>query len=167
MSQHPSEVEMSRQQAAPQQKKGWFGRNWLWFVPLVILLPVLCCCGGGGALMWFGVKQIFEMPPYKDSLALAEQHPDIQQALGTPLEAPDNFFSLVSMMKDGGQFDIQNSGSQIDFDIEMPVSGPKGSGKLIVTANSSDSGISWTYTQQELHLDDGTVIDLLQPTPSP
>ena len=165
MSQHPSEIEMSRQQGAPQQKKGWFGRNWLWFVPLIIILPVLCCCGGGGALMWFGIGQIFEMPPYKDSLALAEQNPAVQQALGTPLDAPDDFFSLVSMMQDGGQLDVQNNGSQVDFIVEMPVSGPNGTGTLIVDAESGDGGVSWTYTQQEIHLNDGTVIDLLGNSP--
>lgn len=145
-------------------RPSWFKRNWLWFVPTIILLPIFCCCGGGGALIWFGMGKIFELPPYKDSVALMEQDATVQQALGTPITSPQGFGDFVSMMQNGGTFNMNQVNSQIDFDTDIPVSGPNGTGRLIVVASSTDGGVTWTYTTQEVHIDaTGDIIDLLPP----
>ncbi|MFK7790686.1 MAG: cytochrome c oxidase assembly factor Coa1 family protein [Phycisphaeraceae bacterium] len=148
-----------------QQKPrpSWFKRHWLWFVPTIILLPIFCCCGGGGALVWFGISQVFELQPYKDSVAFIEQNQDVQNALGTPLVTPTGFGDLVTMMSNGGEFNINQSGSTMQFDANIPISGPNGTGKLVLDAESSDGGITWVYTVREVHIDQtGEVIDLLQ-----
>lgn len=138
-------------EAKPQ--KGWFGRNWFWFIPTIILLPVLCCCGGGVALVWFGLNTIKNETPYKDSVAAAQQHPDVQAALGTPIEV-------------GGFMGIPTDGSEPDFQpgmymiMNIPIVGPNGSATIYVDATSSD-GVNWTYTTQEVELPDGTIIDLM------
>lgn len=159
MSQYPSGYDASGQ---PDQKpKGWFGRNWLWFVPVVILLPLLCCCGGPAAFFWWASGHIFEMAPYKDSVAAAQQSPEVQQALGTPITAPESFIELVQVGQSGGKFNTNTSGSTIDLDIELPISGPNGSGMLVIVADSADGGATWTYTTQEVRIDStGEVIDL-------
>lgn len=141
-------------------RKGWFGRNWLWFVPLVILLPVLCCCGGPLALIWFGVGQVFELPPYKDTIAIVEQNTEVQNALGTPIESPESFMDLVTMMQGGGELNFNQVGSQMTFDANVPLTGPNGSATLYIQAESTDA-INWTYTVQQVELPDGTVIDLI------
>lgn len=149
----------------PQQppRKSWFKRHWFWFVPTVVLLPIFCCCGGGGALVWFGVSQIFELQPYKDSVTLIEQDPDVQNALGTPIVTPSGFGDLVTMMSSGGQFNINQTNNQMVFDANIPISGPNGTGKLVLEAESIDGGVTWNYTIREVHIDQtGEVIDLLQ-----
>jgi len=148
-------------QQPPQPQKSWFGRNWLWFLPTVILLPIFCCCGGGGALVWFSVGKVLDIAPYKDSVALAEQSAEVQSQLGTPLDAPEGFMDLVSMMQSGGQFNFNQTNNQMLFDAQVPISGPNGSGTLWIEAQSPDGGVTWTYTRQELELPDGTMIDLL------
>ena len=156
MSQHPSEVAMSRQARRPQ--KGWFGRNWIWFVPTIILLPVLCCCGGGGGLMWFGIKTLTELPPYKDSIAAVQADPDIQAELGSPIPTPGVF----GMMSSGGDMNVNSAGSSMQFDASVPISGPNGSGTLYVEAESNDGGASWIYIVREFEINGtGDVIDLL------
>jgi hypothetical protein len=137
----------------PQKpQKNWFGRNWFWFVPLIILLPIFCCCGGGGALVWFGLKTITNETPYKDSVVAAQQNPEVQAALGTPIEV-------------GGFMGIPTDGSEPDYQpgmymiINIPIDGPNGSATIFVDATTTD-GVNWTYTRQEVELPDGTVIDL-------
>lgn len=155
----PSEYASTEQ---PQARPSWFKRNWLWFIPTVIILPLLCCCGGGIGLVYFGISQTFELQPYKDSISLIEQDPDVQNALGTPIDTPEGFGDLVTMMQNGGKFDLVQSGSTMIFDAQFVASGPNGTGTVFIEAESSDGGITWTYSVRELHVDQtGEVIDLL------
>lgn len=141
-------------------KRGWFARNWLWFVPTVILLPLCCCCGGPIGLIWWGVGEVLDIAPYKDSIALAEQDTQVQNQLGTPIDAPEGFMDLVATLQQGGEFNFNQVGSMMQFDARIPLSGPKGSGTLYVEAESLD-GVNWTYTVQQVELPDGTIIDLI------
>lgn len=158
MSQYPSAVDMNNGQPAKPQKN-WFGRNWLWFIPTIILLPVLCCCGGGGALMWLGLDMTLNMPPYQDTIVAAEQDPTFQQEIGTPATWPDGFELMTAM-----------ESANIDFDADpmaylyadVPVSGPNGTGRLIIDATTNDGGATWDYTSREVSIDaTGEVIDLI------
>ena len=143
-------------------RPSWFKRNWLWFIPTLILLPIFCCCGGGGALVWFTLGKVLDIAPYKDSVALIEQDSDVQNALGTPIVSPEGFFDLVTMLQDGAQYNFTQVNSQMEFSAEIPVSGPNGTGKLFIEADSSD-GVTWSYTVREVHIDStGEVINLLQ-----
>ena len=167
MSNYQSPYESSGYEQKP--KKGWFGRNWLWFLPTVILLPLLCCCGGPMGLIWFGVGKALEMPPYVDSVALAEQNAEVQNQLGTPIEAPEGVMDLFTMMQDGGQFNLNQTGSQVLFDANVPLTGPNGTATLWIDAESNDGGATWIYNMQEIELPDGTTVDLIsggtQPSP--
>lgn len=138
-----------------EPKRSWFGRNWFWFVPTLILLPVFCCCGGGGALVWWGVGQMKNLVPYADSVTAAEQDAAVQQALGTPITV-----TTVMGIPAGGEFDLSIDSSGQTFTAEIPLSGPTGSGTLHIESNSVD-GVNWTYTIREVELTDGTVIDLI------
>jgi hypothetical protein len=161
-------MEMSQSYAPgpKQKKKGWFGRNWFWFIPLVVLLPILCCCGGGAWLVSFGVGEIMDAGAYKDTLAELEQNAEVQQAIGTPIDSPEGFMDLVAMEENGGTINLNGSGSGLDFDARVPVSGPNGSGMLVIEAQSNDGGNSWTYTKRELEVDGtGEVINLIPNAP--
>ena len=139
-----------------QTRPGWFKRNWLWFIPLIILLPVFCCCGGGGALMWFGISEIQNIPPYQDSLTAAQSNADVQLALGSPIETG----GFMGFPTDGSNLDIQYNTNGTTFIGHIPITGPNGNAKIYVEANSTDS-VNWIYTSQEVQLNDGTIIDLL------
>lgn len=159
MSQYPSDFEdtFSEPVHDTKPKRGWLGRNWLWFVPLIILLPVFCCCGGGGALLWWGLDKMKTLPPYVDSVAAAQQDAAVQQALGTPIEVP-----TVLGVPNGGEFNYEIDNTTQRFDAEIPLVGSTVSGTLHIEAESAD-GVTWIYTVREVVVDDGsgTVIDLM------
>jgi hypothetical protein len=139
-----------------EARPGWFKRNWLWFVPVIVLLPIICCCGGIFGTMWFGVSQLQGLPPYVDSVAAAEQNDEVQQALGTPIELG----GFMGIPTDGSQVDIQYNTGGATFIGNIPITGPNGDASIYVEANSPDS-VNWTYTVQEVTLPDGTVVDLI------
>ena len=77
---------------------------------------------------------------------------------------------LVNMMQSGGEFNFNQVNSQATMDATVPLTGPNGTAMLHVEAESSDGGVTWNYTVQEVVLPDGSVIDLLPPgstTPTP
>ncbi|MEM6504295.1 MAG: cytochrome c oxidase assembly factor Coa1 family protein [Planctomycetota bacterium] len=143
-----------------EPRPSWFKRNWLWFVPTLILLPFFCCCGGGGLFLWWGLSEMKRLPPYVDTVKAAEQDPQVRQALGTPLEVP-TVFGMPN-----GQMDYElNTGSE-KFTAEVNLQGQLASGTLRIEAQSTD-GINWTYTVREVELPDGTVISLIPPASGP
>lgn len=161
MSQYPPP--MGTPQYAPvKPKKGWFGRNWFWFIPLVILLPILCCCGGGIFMVNYGIGQIMQSTAYTDTLTTMQQNSDVQRAIGTPIDTPEGFMDLVALEDQGGTINLQAVGSQQFFDARIPISGPKGSGVLIIEAESPDAGSTWTYKQRRIEVTGtGEVIELM------
>jgi len=161
MTQYPSEPVANYGTPQPA-KKGWFGRNWLWFVPTIILVPIFCCCGGGGLLTWYAFNKIMELPAYVDGVAIAQQNADVQKALGSPITAPSGFMEFVEMIQQGGQFDVQNYGSTIELNAQAPLSGPGGTATLTIEAESSDNGATWNYNALFVEIDStGERIELI------
>ncbi|MEM9345911.1 MAG: cytochrome c oxidase assembly factor Coa1 family protein [Planctomycetota bacterium] len=139
-----------------EPRPSWFKRNWPWFVPTMILLPVFCCCGGGGVFLWWGLNEMEQLTPYVDTIKAAEQDPQVQQALGTPLEVPTVFGLPNGQMN----YELNTGGEKFTADVKLE--GPLASGTLRIEAKSTD-GINWTYTVREIELPGGTVIDLIPP----
>ena len=160
MSQYPPSMGNPQQPEKP--KKGWFGRNWMWFIPVVVLLPIICCCGGGLWMAKFGADKLMEMAPYKDTIAQIQQDKAVQDALGTPITVPEGLTDLAAISEEGGEFNVNQNNSTTEFDAKIPVSGPKGKGMLVIKAKSTD-GSTWTYTTRQIELDNGKTIDLLKP----
>jgi len=104
---------------APRPQRGWFGRNWKWFVPLVIVLPIIVCCGGVTAIVGGVFGMIKSSEPYKHALAQAQSNPQVVAAVGTPIKA--SFFA-------GGNINLNNDAGNAD--LVIPVTGPKGAGTI-------------------------------------
>jgi len=121
---------------APRPQRGWFGRNWKWFVPLVIVLPIIVCCGGVTAIVGGVFGMIKSSEPYKHALAQAQSNPQVVAAVGTPIKA--SFFA-------GGNINLNNDAGNAD--LVIPVTGPKGAGTIFVTATKS-TGV-WSYQTLE------------------
>src|SRR4051812_50045158 len=66
---------------------GWWSRNWKWFVPVgcLSLLATCGCCIGGSLLFTFNAVK--SSRAYQEGVARAKADPDVQKALGTPVEA--------------------------------------------------------------------------------
>lgn len=99
---------------APQ--RGWFARNWIWVVPLAILLPILICAGCCTGLFGFGVGALKQTEPYQEALATVQNDPQVQEELGTPIE-DDTWVPA-------GDFNMTDDQGEARFDFQ--VKGPKG-----------------------------------------
>lgn len=156
--QHPSEWH----QGQPPQEKGWFKRNWMWFVPLIILGPLFCCCGAPVLLTQYAFGKAFDTPAYKDTVAVAEKNAEVEKELGKPIKAPEGFMDMIEMLQTGGKFDLGFANGEQTFDAEIPIAGPNGTGKLIITATSTDDGQTWVYTKRHVKIDGSDkIIDLM------
>ena len=78
MMSHVPDSSMPPAYAAPP-RKGWFGRNWLWFVPTIVLLPI-CLCGGMCVVVpYFAMRGLSESGAYKLALDTVQQNAEVVQ----------------------------------------------------------------------------------------
>ena len=134
--------------AASVPQRGWWSRNWKWFVPtgcltlFVLFLAFIALI----VLVVFGAMKSTDV--YKTALSRAQQHPEVVEALGSPVD--DGMF--VS-----GSTDV--NGASGNAELAIPISGPKGKGTLYVTATKSAG--QWSYSKLVVEVKDtGKRIDL-------
>lgn len=147
MSYDPQAQAMPAPSAPMGKQPGWFGRNWLWFVPLI--LSPFCLCGVCVAgLTIFGLSQ-GEL--YMKSLETVQASPQVQEALGSPIE-PVPFQAEISSNTTNGV---------TTGECTYTVKGSKGTASVHAVAEKS--GDTWTYKEHTVTINGSdTVIDLLQ-----
>lgn len=121
----------------PPPQKSWFRRNWLWFVPVVVLVPVIVCCGGITLLLSAIFSTIKSSDVYTEALQRARENPEVVELLGEPIE-PGFFVS--------GNLSFHNSSGSAD--LSFPISGPNGS--AVVNVKATRAGGSWKYSTLEV-----------------
>ena len=86
---------------------------------------------------------------YVEAVAQAKAHPDVQAALGTPIE--EGWFVTGNVSIDG------TSG---DADLAIPISGPKGKAMIYVLAEKG--GSEWAFSTLEVKIKStGETIELV------
>jgi hypothetical protein len=134
--------------AGDRPRRGWLARNWIWFVPTMLLgLVVLCggCCVGiFGAV--FGVLKSSE--PYQMAFQRVQNDPQVTGQLGEPIEQSGWFPS--------GQISVRNDRGDARFDFD--VAGPKG--KAHVHAEARRTASRWGLTRLEVTPESGQRIVL-------
>jgi len=134
-----------------QPRKGWFGRNWKWFVPAGCLFIFLLVAGGIGGILAIVEGSIKQSGAYTQALAQAQANPQVTGLIGQPV-TPGMFVS--------GNINV--NGDSGDADISIPVSGPKGKGKVYAVAKKSAG--QWQFQTLQFGADgQADRIDLLQP----
>ena len=127
-------------------KPSWWSRNWKWVVPVGCLTPIVVCCGGGTLILLLAFGAIKSSDPYKEALERAKANEEVKGLLGEPIEA--GFFVSGS---------IETSGASGKADLSIPISGPKGSATIYVTASKTAG--KWEYSTLEV-AKNGARIDL-------
>jgi len=125
-----------QQPPAPQQK-GCLGRNWKWMLPVGCLGLILVGAVAIGGIVFAAMSAVKSSDVYQGALRAAQRHPAAIQRLGQPIE--DGW--LVK-----GNVNYTNGSGNANLDI--PVSGPKGSGTLHVSA--TNPGGAWMYERLDL-----------------
>jgi len=130
-------------------QKTWLGRNWLWL--LIVVVVSIVGLGFGLVAMLFGAIRHSEV--VRGTFQRAESNPVLIERLGTPMKEG----WLVS-----GSINV--SGATGDADLAVPISGPKNSATVYVTAHKS-LGI-WKYTAMQAEVaGDSDRVDLLSTGP--
>src|ERR1700694_2318335 len=115
----------------------WWSRNWKWVVPVGCLVPIVL----GSGIVILVVSLVFgaikSSDPYTQALARAKASDEVRAVLGEPIQ-PGYFVS--------GNFNVNGSSGNADFSI--PLSGPKGSATLYVTATKAAG--RWEFTTLEV-----------------
>ncbi len=128
------------------QRKSWLGRNWKWLL-LVAFLGVVLFAGGIFALIMGGMRS---SDVAQAAVARAQANPTVVQRLGAGIDEG----WLMS-----GSINVAAGGTG-DADLTVPISGPKGSGTVYVTARKVAG--AWDYSQMIAAIEgSGERIDLL------
>jgi hypothetical protein len=136
-------------------RRGWWARNWKWAVPVGCLTPLLLCGGLVTLIVTLVFGALKSSGAYTEALARARADPRVQKALGEPVEA--GFWVTGSVGTAGG---TENA------NLNIPVSGPKGTGTLHAVGQNAGGG--WQFTTLEVAVE-GTPdrINLLAPKEAP
>ena len=122
------------------QKRGWWGRNWKWFVPVGCLIPLvlaIAVCAGIVGLVFQSMKSSWA---YSEGVKLAVHNKEVVAALGEPVTPGWTVSGSVNV-----------SGSSGHADLTIPLSGPRGKGTLYVVARK-EAG-QWKFTRAEVEVE--------------
>lgn len=132
-----------------QGQKSWFGRNWLWFIPLTGCLGFILLIILGLGAAFFGVSNMINnATPVEYAIELATKNELVIKNLGEPIEK----YGIPS-----GNISLTNDDGDVDFSI--PIRGNVGEGTLVVRGIKIDG--EWVYedlyvrirdTQEEINL---------------
>lgn len=127
----------------------WWSRNWKWFVPVGCLSMILLAAAFAATVFTAVSGMMRSSDAYQGGFARAQASPAVAEALGSPLRA--GWFTSGS---------VRTTGPSGEAQLEIPVSGPKGKGRIFVEATKSAG--EWTYSKLEVVVDaTGARIDLL------
>jgi hypothetical protein len=113
-------------------RRGWWSRNWLWFVPTGCLTLFVLFLGFIGVVMLTAFGAIKSTGTYKTALTRASNDPRVIDAIGTPIK--DSWYVIGKTEVSGG------SGTS---ELTIPISGPKG--KATIFVNSEKFAGDWKF----------------------
>jgi TonB family protein len=105
------------------QRQGCWGRNWKWIVPTGCLGLIILALAAAAGIFFFAVSAVKSSEPYRRAFEKARNDPAVIAELGQPIS--DGWY--VS-----GSIETNRSGSGAKF--HFPISGPKNSGTVYVSA---------------------------------
>ena len=115
------------------KQKSWFGRNWLWVLPVGGCITVILIIVFGIGALFFGISNVInDSTPVEYALKRAENNTEVNQIFGHNIEIDGMFNGNLSLNDDGGIVDIS-----------IPIKGKKGYGKLIVKGEKFDG--EWVF----------------------
>ena len=118
-----------------QKQKSWFGRNWLWLLPVGGCLTVILLLVFGIGAAVFGVsKMISGSEPYEYAVEKASSNDIVIGLLGENIETD-------GMMN--GNISLDNNDGHVD--IKIPLKGSKGKGSVTIIGEKKN-GV-WDYEQ--------------------
>jgi hypothetical protein len=139
----------------PQEKKrGWWSRNWLWFVPTLLLTLIILCCGcpvGIGYLVFSkALDEMYKLPVFQEGMKKIEADPQVKKEIGEP---------IVIVRWPPPSFRIDQTDGRGEADVRWEIDGSKGRAKAHLTARLT--GDKWETIVLEVVLPSGKKVSLL------
>ncbi|MFA9477042.1 cytochrome c oxidase assembly factor Coa1 family protein [Phycisphaerales bacterium AB-hyl4] len=122
-------------------RPNWWGRNWKWFVPTMVIVLVLSpavCCGG---MFVFVFGMIRQTEPYQLTMERVERDPEVLAALGQPIESGWLVSGNINYAGGGGEADLSFS-----------IRGPQGRGTVYAVLERSAG--QWQWGELVVNVDD-------------
>jgi hypothetical protein len=150
--------------SSSQPPRGWWSRNWKWFVPTgcFSLVLIFVGCIFAFVIVTLVPGSFRNTDVYRQAMAKATSNPEVVAQLGTPIK--------VSTFLSGSVTSADGSG---EANMTIPISGPKGKGNIYLEARKF--GGEWTFQrlvvaidgrQERINLLPGTR-ELQEPTEQP
>src|SRR4030095_2659570 len=89
----------------PPQQKGWFGRNWKWFVPVGCLSMVLMIVVFVAAVAYFALGSIKSSYVYQEAIAKTRSNAAVVRELGEPIEPGWLISGRINVNESSGEHD--------------------------------------------------------------
>jgi cytochrome oxidase complex assembly protein 1 len=124
----------------PVPRKGWFSRNWKWFMPTVILGPILLLALFFTVLFGLVMGMMKSSEPYQFAVSMASQDARVTAKLGAPI--------TPGWLTQGN---IQTAGSSGTANFSIPLNGARRHGTLYVAAKKS-AGV-WHYRTLQVEVE--------------
>jgi hypothetical protein len=141
-----SQGNLTTADAKPQ--RGWWRRNWKWFVPAVLIGCVAIACLGAAIFLY----EIHHRDPYIKTMAAALENPVLKEALGEPMKD----LRWLPAPLDG--YYTKEDRGEVNWYWE--IGGPKGNCKIHVQGRRLQG--QWQYQVMEATLADGRKISLIK-----
>ncbi|MGA7613780.1 MAG: cytochrome c oxidase assembly factor 1 family protein [Thermoanaerobaculia bacterium] len=129
--------------------RGCWSRHWKWAVPVGCLIVVILAAAAVGGLVLALASSFKSSDVYKMAMTQLRHNASAVEHLGEPIDP--GWWVSGSMNVNGA------SGSA---DLEIPVHGPKDSGKLYLEAEKHAG--QWTFKSLRVQFDKGGSVDLME-----
>lgn len=139
----PAAVDRNSPESA-RKRRGWFGRNWLWFI-IVDLLVFIAIGAGWGYWSFFG--RVYCLDEYRSAMEKIAGSDQLRSKLGEPIQAAG--WPPPSPRLEGHEREVR-------WDIQ----GPKGRAKAHVLARLMQG--KWEFILMEVTLANGRKVSLVE-----
>jgi hypothetical protein len=133
-----------------QKPRGWWSRNWKWFVPTLFFCMILICCGGPLGFIYMAFSQLYHSEAYKMTMQKINSSEELKQEMGEPI---DNVFNPPPSFRME-----ENADGRGELDARWEIAGPKGRGRAHVIARMMDN--KWEIVMIEVMLPGGKKVIL-------
>ncbi len=138
------------QSAPPPPPQSSGNKKWILFGCGGCLGLLVIAAIAVGFFFWSITGVLKKSEPYLAGLNTAQASPEVQGALGTPIEA--GFFTTGA---------VTSSNAESTAALVVRLAGPNGKGTLIIEGSKSGGG-AWQYSKQQVVVDGSSqIIDLL------
>lgn len=128
----------------------WAWKHKLMMLPIVLALMLSVCGGVVGMIYISALSGVRENPLHREAVTIASENEQVRKALGEP---------MAGGFIESGTINIDEEAQFGSADIEIPISGPLGRGRLIVEGKLAEG--NWSVEKLTASLENGQVIPLV------